>query len=274
MLIDSINIYFQINQEDLELIKMVLNEIHNSSLLIDDIQDHSVYRRGAKCAHILYGIPLTINSALFQIIESVYKTPKKMRDVFLQNIMKLIEGQGEDIYFTENGYIPSFTEYLEIIKKKTVSLFILPLQMVSGVANKKDNIEKYLELYSLIGFFFQKRDDYINIVSISYWKKKGFFQDFTEKKYGYPMVLYCSEYKKYFFKEHQDFNDKYNLYLELHNSGVLQEIYEKLLFDYQEIIKKSTNNQILNDIIIPSISIEKPFLYSKKICFKYENQNN
>lgn len=37
--------------------------LQNASLLIDDIEDGSLMRRGFPCAHIVYGIPATLNSA-------------------------------------------------------------------------------------------------------------------------------------------------------------------------------------------------------------------
>lgn len=36
---------------------------HNASLMIDDIEDGSPLRRGEPAAHIIYGVPLTINAA-------------------------------------------------------------------------------------------------------------------------------------------------------------------------------------------------------------------
>lgn len=37
--------------------------LHNASLMIDDIEDGSTLRRGAPAAHMVYGVPLTINAA-------------------------------------------------------------------------------------------------------------------------------------------------------------------------------------------------------------------
>ena len=41
----------------------VVEMLHNASLMIDDIEDDSILRRGIPVAHKIYGVPHTINSA-------------------------------------------------------------------------------------------------------------------------------------------------------------------------------------------------------------------
>jgi geranylgeranyl diphosphate synthase, type III len=272
LILDSICYYYNLENKEIEIIKTVINEIHNSSLLFDDIQDKSKYRRGAKCAHLLYGTALTINSALFQLMEAVYKIPEKIKNTVLESIITLIDGQGAEIYFTENRYVIDIENYMLIIKGKTSSLFTLPLKMATFFNKNKKYYDKHLELYNDIGIFFQKRDDYINIISQNYWKKKGFFQDFEEKKYGYPFVIYCQKWEKIYFKEEYSFKEKYKLYLTLHKSGILEIVYQQLSLEYKNLKEKGRDNPILSNKIFPLINIEKPILYSEKICFKYENQ--
>ena len=43
-----------------------INLLHNSSLVIDDIQDGSLKRRGLDCAYIKYGTPISINAGYLQ----------------------------------------------------------------------------------------------------------------------------------------------------------------------------------------------------------------
>lgn len=52
-----------IDKDKLNIICDMIELLHNSSLLIDDIEDHSELRRGLPAAHTVYGIPLTINCA-------------------------------------------------------------------------------------------------------------------------------------------------------------------------------------------------------------------
>jgi geranylgeranyl diphosphate synthase, type III len=41
----------------------IISMLHNASLMIDDIEDGSTLRRGEPAAHVVYGVPLTINAA-------------------------------------------------------------------------------------------------------------------------------------------------------------------------------------------------------------------
>lgn len=40
-----------------------MGDLHNSSLLIDDIEDNSKLRRGIPVAHTIFGVPTVINCA-------------------------------------------------------------------------------------------------------------------------------------------------------------------------------------------------------------------
>lgn len=59
----AFNLWLKIADDKLNLISEIIEMLHNSSLLIDDIQDNSKLRRGVPVAHNIYGIPLTINAA-------------------------------------------------------------------------------------------------------------------------------------------------------------------------------------------------------------------
>ncbi|CUG89550.1 polyprenyl synthetase, putative, partial [Bodo saltans] len=44
-------------------VKAVVEMLHNASLIVDDIEDSSNLRRGARAAHRVYGMPLALNAA-------------------------------------------------------------------------------------------------------------------------------------------------------------------------------------------------------------------
>lgn len=44
-------------------IKKIVADLHNASLLIDDIEDNSKLRRGVPVAHSIFGVPSVINTA-------------------------------------------------------------------------------------------------------------------------------------------------------------------------------------------------------------------
>ena len=79
--------------------------LHNSSILIDDIEDNSILRRGIPVAHNVFGIASTINCANYIYFLTLHKLltelPKEnfMDAVFIfsQQMLKLHRGQGKTI---------------------------------------------------------------------------------------------------------------------------------------------------------------------------------
>jgi geranylgeranyl diphosphate synthase type 3 len=55
--------WLPVPREPLQTIKRVIEMLHNASLLVDDVEDGSLLRRGRPVAHKIYGIPSTINCA-------------------------------------------------------------------------------------------------------------------------------------------------------------------------------------------------------------------
>lgn len=74
-LIDCFQLWFNISAETdvLKEIKDVVGDLHNSSLLIDDIEDNSKLRRGIPVAHSIFGIPTVINCANYVFFMALEK---------------------------------------------------------------------------------------------------------------------------------------------------------------------------------------------------------
>ncbi|KAI6244447.1 Geranylgeranyl pyrophosphate synthase [Erysiphe necator] len=62
-LIAAFNQWLEVPSESLEIITKVIGMLHTSSLLVDDVQDSSLLRRGLPVAHNIFGTAQTINSA-------------------------------------------------------------------------------------------------------------------------------------------------------------------------------------------------------------------
>ncbi len=70
---DALNLWFNIPQEDLVIIKRVSGLLHSASLMLDDIEDSSALRRGRPSTHTVFGSPQTINSAGHRINEALHE---------------------------------------------------------------------------------------------------------------------------------------------------------------------------------------------------------
>jgi len=62
-LILAFNQWLQIDKTSLTAISEIIDMLHTASLLVDDIEDNSKLRRGVPVAHLIYGVPATINCA-------------------------------------------------------------------------------------------------------------------------------------------------------------------------------------------------------------------
>lgn len=57
LLIDAFNVWLDVPSEDLEVIRKVVEMLHTGSLLMDDVEDSSLLRRGSPVAHLIFGVP-------------------------------------------------------------------------------------------------------------------------------------------------------------------------------------------------------------------------
>ena len=94
--------------------------LHNASLLLDDIEDSSILRRGIPVAHKIYGEASTINSAnyvMFIALERVIALGHPAAvGVYTEQMLELHRGQGMEIYWRDNF---RYTHYVNFFIKKT-----------------------------------------------------------------------------------------------------------------------------------------------------------
>ncbi|CCE85513.1 Piso0_005114 [Millerozyma farinosa CBS 7064] len=208
-------LYFKIkNGEIISKVGEVISILHQSSLLIDDIEDSSDYRRGYETAHRKFGVPLTINCGnlmYFVAIDKALALPSMYRSyinetvnieevgysvslIISQEMINLHHGQGLDLYWREMlpslNELPSIEEYLGMIMNKTGGLFRLSVRLLELLSPSFDG-ESVIPLANLLGILYQARDDYLNIVDSKYAHIKGFVgDDLIEGKLSLP-ILHC-----------------------------------------------------------------------------------
>lgn len=179
--------------------------LHNCSLLIDDIMDNTIIRREQKTAHEIFGTNHTFGAAYtttFQLLLSCYiNLGEKCLVYFVEEMARAHVGQTEEIYFRESRSCPSEEKYMDIIRNKTGSFFriaVTCMQALSTHRYDKAVNEQLLEIADQTGLLFQLRDDYLDLVSTTYFQKKGTIaSDFEEGKYSYPVVHCLQHYPEY-----------------------------------------------------------------------------
>lgn len=188
-LIHAFNFWITIPDEKLNVIADVVKMLHNSSLLIDDIEDNSNLRRGMPVAHKIYGVAHTINSAnyvYFKALERVVSlNHPECINIFTEELLELHRGQGMDIYWRDSYSCPTEDEYKEMVQRKTGGLFRLAVKLMQTFSENKSN---FVPLLNTLAMFFQIRDDYANLLSEEYKENKSFCEDLTEGKFSFPII--------------------------------------------------------------------------------------
>ena len=172
-----------------KVIASTVEGIHNASLVADDIEDASQMRRGAPCAHHVFGTALSINApyfAMFKILQRLASEPPSITRHVVDALVELHRGQGTDIQWTSLEHCPSEEDYLRMIDGKTGALFRLIAHL--GWAYSAQDQTPLVDLCARMATFFQIRDDYCNICDPSYWERKGFFEDLDEGKRSFAVI--------------------------------------------------------------------------------------
>ncbi|CAD7082325.1 unnamed protein product [Hermetia illucens] len=185
----ALNHWLQIPDEKFALIGEIVQMLHNSSLLIDDIEDNSILRRGIPVAHSIYGVASTINAAnyvLFLALEKVQllNHPEATK-VYTEQLLELHRGQGMEIYWRDNFTCPTESGYKLMTIRKTGGLFMLAIRLMQLFSSNKKDFSK---LTAILGLYFQIRDDYCNLRSKEYSENKSYCEDLTEGKFSFPII--------------------------------------------------------------------------------------
>ncbi|KAF2866567.1 isoprenoid synthase domain-containing protein [Massariosphaeria phaeospora] len=191
MAVDSINLWLCVSPQFTETIRSIIKVIHNSSIMLDDLQDGSQLRRGSPSAHTIFGEAQTINSATFQYVLAIAELRKLPNplclDIFIDEMRSLFVGQGFELHWTNAVQCPSVVEYLQMVDGKTGGLFRLLARLMAAESPHGGKADTD-RLCRLLGRYFQIRDDYQNLVSEEYMAQKGFCEDLDEGKFSLPLV--------------------------------------------------------------------------------------
>ncbi|KAF3244134.1 hypothetical protein TWF128_009833 [Orbilia oligospora] len=196
--IDALDIWYMVPQRSLEIVKNIIGMLHTSSLIIDDIEDCSELRRGQPSAHMVFGIPQSINTANYLFVKCLFEAQKLSPSavaIFEDELRNLHIGQGPDLHWTFHQECPSEVEYIQMIDGKTGGLFRMASRLMRDQATQNKDLEVE-DLLTLIGRFFQIRDDHQNLRSVDYTRAKGSLSDLDEGKYSF-MLIHALKNQKY-----------------------------------------------------------------------------
>ena len=196
-----------------------LTEIpHNGSLIVDDIEDSSLTRRGAPAIHLEFGVDLAVNmgnlmyflpSVVFERGDFDGETTAALVQDWLGVMRRLHLGQGYDILWHRRADLyPDRGAYLRMCRFKTGSLASLAARLGARAAlahsggdaersakaakGAGELIEGLGAAWEDLGTGFQILDDVQNLSSGIPGKDRG--DDIVEGKKSLPVILHAGEH--------------------------------------------------------------------------------
>ncbi|KAH3089977.1 hypothetical protein KXW78_000576 [Aspergillus fumigatus] len=198
-LVDALNLWFQLPHHLVDTVKGTVDDLHNSTLILDDIQDSSYLRRGFAATHHVFGSAQCINSATYLLVQAASRLSVHNEQypavitVFLDGLKELSLGQSWDLNWRSTGYCPSTEEYMAMVDGKTGVMFDMIVRMMHCFSSSQTvPVSELSQLTQLLGRWYQVRDDYQNLQDAQYTAQKGFCEDLDEGKLSYPLTVCCN----------------------------------------------------------------------------------
>lgn len=170
----------------------VIEFIHTSTLLHDDVVDESGMRRGRKTANALFGNAASVlvgdflYSRAFQLMVSVGSM--RVMEILADATNVIAEGEVMQLM---NCHDPDTTEarYMEVIRCKTAQLFEAAGRLGAVLAGAQPEIEAALAAYGLhLGNAFQLMDDVLDYEADPEKLGKNVGDDLAEGKPTLPLI--------------------------------------------------------------------------------------
>lgn len=171
----------------------VIEFIHTSTLLHDDVVDESNLRRGRKTANAVWG-----NAASVLVGDFLYsRSFQMMVELDSMRIMRILAdttnriAEGEVLQLLNIGN-PDTSEqaYLDVIERKTAVLFAAATRLGAVLAGLPAAQEDALARYGLdLGYAFQIADDVLDYASDAGTLGKNIGDDLAEGKPTLPLII-------------------------------------------------------------------------------------
>ncbi|MBL0164170.1 MAG: polyprenyl synthetase family protein [Xanthomonadales bacterium] len=174
------------------LLAALIEFIHTSTLLHDDVVDESDLRRGRKTANAVWG-----NAASVLVGDFLYsRSFQMMVELDDMRIMRILAdttnriAEGEVLQLLNIGNADTTEQaYLDVIERKTAVLFSAATRLGAVLAGLPAEQEEALAQYGLdLGYAFQIADDVLDYVSDADTLGKNIGDDLAEGKPTLPVI--------------------------------------------------------------------------------------
>lgn len=176
---------------DHQLMAAVIEFIHTSTLLHDDVVDESDTRRGNKTANEVWGnsASVLVGDFLYSRSFEMMVEPGQIKIMQVMSEATNIIAEGEVLQLL-NCHDADTTEarYMEVIHRKTAKLFEAATQMGPILANKPELEEAFIAYGRHLGAAFQLIDDALDYTANEDELGKNIGDDLAEGKPTLPLI--------------------------------------------------------------------------------------
>jgi geranylgeranyl diphosphate synthase type II len=175
--------------------------LHNSFLVLDDIQDASMRRRGAPTLHVEHGGRAAISAAtallslaMERVLVAVREMPQlavALMSEFVHLLRRTQEGQWTELTWVRDGRVDlTEADYLAMVQDKTCwYTTIHPLRIGALVGSRgRADLDRLVPFGFYLGAVFQIADDRGNLVDRSPLYGKDVGGDIAEGKRTLPII--------------------------------------------------------------------------------------
>src|SRR3989442_4153598 len=182
----------------------VVEMIHNYSLVMDDLIDRGEVRRGRPTVRVVMGDSIALLVAMFyrEVLDDLIEdlpANRNVRKVAVKTMKEIIDGERLDLLLEQPGrtdpYLmknrissPTFKTYLDMVGKKSASLFKAAGQIGAYAANAETRVVNALGTYGWkAGLAFQVMDDVLAICGEKPGKQEA--KGIIDNKIGKAAIL-------------------------------------------------------------------------------------
>ncbi|MGH8545847.1 MAG: polyprenyl synthetase family protein [Gammaproteobacteria bacterium] len=182
--------------QDIVDIATAIELIHTATLLHDDIIDGAETRRGKESAYKKYGLKKTLVAGDFLFIRA-FEFAGKFDDTVVEwtadACALLTEGETLQGFFNRNRAV-TIDNYIEIVKRKTASLFQTGAKVGAYLAGAKGALVEETDRYGLnLGIAFQIIDDILDVVGHAELLGKPTGMDLRDGNPSLPIIFALNE---------------------------------------------------------------------------------
>ena len=175
------------------LMSALVETIHAASLVHDDIIVNSDMRRGQESIHSRWGPNITVLLGDYLYIKalghSLHSRHRQIIEILTSISARMIEGELNEYCLSGNLDLAE-KDYLDIIDKKTASLFSAACQIGGVLGNASRDEENHLMEYGTnLGLSFQIIDDLLDFTGQEDVLGKPVFSDLSEGRITLPLIF-------------------------------------------------------------------------------------